>query len=105
MSGKQPPFTINRNDHAIFPLRPELWERVAIELHLPPQQTKIVEMLLRRMKCKEIAASLGLGEPTLRTYLRRIYDRLHVADQTELLIHIMAISHSLDGNKDGHRHG
>ena len=62
-------------------------------------------MLLRRKKCKEIAASIGLGEPTLRTYLRRIYDRLGVADQTELLIHIMALSQASDNNGNCHQHG
>lgn len=85
-----------------FPLRTEVWKEVLRHLHLSPQQTRIVELLLRRKKCKEIAAEIGLGEPTLRTYLRRIYDRLEVTDQTELLIHIMAVSQRIGAQQDAH---
>ncbi|MFO0948716.1 MAG: hypothetical protein U1D30_22795 [Planctomycetota bacterium] len=65
-----------------FPFRPTSGPRSAEKLDLTPMHAKVVEQLLRRRKCKEIAAEMGIGECTVRTYLGRIYDRNHVADQT-----------------------
>jgi DNA-binding CsgD family transcriptional regulator len=90
---KRTPDFLGNAPLSAFPLCPLVWQKVLRDLQLSPQQTRIVEMLLRRKKCKEIARSLGLAEPTLRTYLRRIFERIGVSDQTELVIHIMALSH------------
>jgi DNA-binding CsgD family transcriptional regulator len=79
-----------------FPLEPAVWRRVAERMQLSPQQERIVEMLLEGRKCKEIGPALGLAIPTVRTYLKRIYDRIGVSDQTELLLHIMALAQERD---------
>ena len=77
---------------AAFPLAPDAWDWIAAEMQLSPQQRKIVELLLHRKKCKQIGPELGLAEPTVRTYLKRIYERHGLADHGELLIHIMDLS-------------
>lgn len=80
------------NSLAPFPLAPATWDWIAAEMQLSPQQRKIVELLLHRKKCKQIGPALGLAEPTVRTYLKRIYERHGLADHGELLIHIMDLS-------------
>jgi len=75
-----------------FPLRPETWRHVIAELQLSPQQQRIVELLLRGMKFKEIARAISLAEPTIRTHMKRIYQRHSIADQVELMIRILEIS-------------
>lgn len=79
-----------------FPLRPEIWHRVLTELQLSPQQQRIVELLLRGMKFKEIAREIRLAEPTIRTHMKRIYQRHGIADQVELMIRILEISQRLE---------
>ena len=79
-----------------FPLPPDTWERVAQTMRFSPQQKRIVEQMLKGIRQKQIGPALGLAEPTLRTYLKRIYEREGVHDQMDLLLRIMEISHRLD---------
>ena len=69
-----------------FPIGPDLWARVVRSLKLPPQHVRLVELLILGMKSKEIAAAMNLAEPTLKTYLDRMFTRLGVRDQKQLLV-------------------
>jgi len=76
-----------------FPkIRLPLIARSSRRLALSPQQIRIVELLLRNKQDKEIAAELGLSFPTVRTYLRRIFDRVGVEDRTGLVLHVFALA-------------
>jgi DNA-binding NarL/FixJ family response regulator len=79
-----------------LPLPPDKWEQLLKELSLPPQQVRIVELILRNHCDKQIAAALGLKVPTVRTYLHRIFERLHVGDRLELVLRLFALSHRND---------
>lgn len=81
-----------------LPLPPEKWQQLMERLQLPPQQIRIVELILRNCCDKQIAAALGLKVPTVRTYLQRIYARLDVGDRVELILRLFAMSH------DTHHH-
>jgi DNA-binding NarL/FixJ family response regulator len=89
--------TPGTDDPVRFPLDSEVWQKVAEEMRLSPQQRRIVEMLLLGRKCKQIGPALGISGSTVETYLKRIYQRQGVADHTELLLHIMALSHQCNG--------
>jgi DNA-binding NarL/FixJ family response regulator len=79
-----------------LPLSPEKWQQLMQMLQLPPQQIRIVELILRNYCDKQIAAALGLKVPTVRTYLHRIFERLSVGDRLELVLRLFALSHRTD---------
>jgi DNA-binding NarL/FixJ family response regulator len=84
-----------RQDIPDLPLPCGLWTQLVKELHLPPQQLRIVELILRNQCDKQIAQTLGIKIPTLRTYVERIYHRLGVHDRMELVLKLFAMSHEL----------
>jgi len=79
-----------------LPLPAEKWQQLMETLQLPPQQIRIVELILRNHCDKQIAAALGLKVPTVRTYLHRIFERLGVGDRLELVLRLFAMSHRTD---------
>jgi DNA-binding NarL/FixJ family response regulator len=79
-----------------LPLPAEKWNQLVATLKLPPQQIRIVELILRNRCDKQIAAALGLKVPTVRTYLHRIFERLRVGDRLELVLRLFELSHRTD---------
>ncbi len=69
------------------------WNRIAAALKLSPQQKRIAELLLRNCRDQQIADELQLKVPTVRTHLRRMFERLKVRDRMELVLMIFADSH------------
>jgi len=82
-------------DLPILPMDAAIWQEVANQLALPPQQIRIVELILRGQQDKEIASGLGLSFATVRTYLKRIFDRLEVSDRVGLVLRIFAMAQEL----------
>lgn len=76
-----------------LPLNQSLWDVIAQQLGLPPQQKRIVELILRGQQDKQIASRLNISFPTVRTYLERIFDRLEVVDRMDLVLLIFSLSH------------
>jgi DNA-binding NarL/FixJ family response regulator len=50
---------------------------------LTPRETEVLAQLARGLSTKMIAAELGIGYETVRSHLKTIYDKLHVASMTE----------------------
>jgi DNA-binding NarL/FixJ family response regulator len=50
---------------------------------LSPREHMVLERIAKGSPYKEIAAELNITIPTVRNYLRRIYDKLQVATRTE----------------------
>ena len=50
---------------------------------LSPRQWEVLELLARGYLCKEIAGALGMSVFTVNTYLRRIYEKLHVRSRSQ----------------------
>jgi len=63
------------------------WAQVVAKLRLTPQQARIVELILRGGRDKQIAQILGLAVPTVRTHLREIFRNHDLSDRVELVIH------------------
>jgi len=87
------------------PLSADQWKRIAKELALPPQQRRIVELILRNACDKQIAAALRIGRPTVRTYLSRIFARLGVSDRLELVLLVLRMSQETRPRKARHPRG
>lgn len=75
-----------------LPIDEAAWRRAVEALGLSPQQARIVELLLRGMRDKQIAAELHLSVPTIRTYLARVFQRANVCDRVELILRVVAVS-------------
>lgn len=80
-----------------FPFDDQTWTRIASAFGLAPQEARTVERILCGMCDKQIAADLRIGVSTLRTYLRRIFDRLGVEDRVQLVLRVF-IESGLSGD-------
>ena len=78
-----------------LPLDQVTWQAIAKTLAFSPQQTRIVELILRGRQDKEIATELSLSIPTVRTYLKRIFDRIDVSDRLSLVLRIFSMAQEL----------
>jgi DNA-binding NarL/FixJ family response regulator len=72
-------------------LSPDAWQHIVTELQLSPQQARIVALILQGKQDKEIAAELHLNRYTIRTYLRRVFDRSELDDRMALVLRIFAV--------------
>jgi DNA-binding NarL/FixJ family response regulator len=61
--------------------RPALQASEAVELS--PREREVLELLARGYLYKEIAESLRISGPTVNTYIRRIYEKLHVRSRSQ----------------------
>ena len=52
---------------------------------LAPREKRVLELLAQGFALKEIAAELGIAIPTVGTYVRRIYDKLHVYSRAQAI--------------------
>jgi DNA-binding NarL/FixJ family response regulator len=53
------------------------------QVHLSPREQTVLDYLAKGLTYKAIADQLGISIDTIRTYLRRIYEKLHVQSRTE----------------------
>jgi RNA polymerase sigma factor (sigma-70 family) len=51
-----------------------------------PREEEILTLLSKGYRYKEIAEALHLSVETIRTHLRRIYEKLHVSSRTEAVV-------------------
>ena len=57
--------------------------------HLSPRETEILTHLAKGYRYKEIGEALGINIETVRTHLRRIYEKLHVGSRTEAVVRFL----------------
>jgi DNA-binding NarL/FixJ family response regulator len=55
----------------------------AKHVHLSPREEMVLNCLAKGLTYKQIADQLTISIDTIRTYLRRIYEKLHVQSRTE----------------------
>jgi DNA-binding NarL/FixJ family response regulator len=56
------------------------------KVQLTPKESLIVSCVTQGMKNKEIAQRVGTTEQVVKNYLRKVYDKLGVADRLELAL-------------------
>jgi DNA-binding NarL/FixJ family response regulator len=59
------------------------------KVQLTPKEGLIVSCVTQGMKNKEIALRVGTTEQVVKNYLRRVYDKLGVADRLELALYCL----------------
>jgi DNA-binding NarL/FixJ family response regulator len=68
------------------------------KVQLTPKESLIVSCVTQGMKNKEIAVRVGTTEQVVKNYLRKVYDKLGVADRLELALYCLH-HRVLDGGK------
>jgi DNA-binding NarL/FixJ family response regulator len=71
---------IARNVVAAFRKPPDA---TSPELCLSPREEEVLRLLAKGHRSKEIADELGVGVGTVNTYVRHIYEKLHVRSRAE----------------------
>jgi DNA-binding NarL/FixJ family response regulator len=59
------------------------------KIQLTPKESLIVSCVTQGMKNKEIAVRVGTTEQVVKNYLRKVYDKLGVADRLELALYCL----------------
>jgi len=67
-------------------------------VQLTPKEALIVSCVTQGMKNKEIALRVGTTEQVVKNYLRKVYDKLGVADRLELALYCLN-HHVVDNTK------
>ena len=52
---------------------------------LSPREQSVLSLLAQGLLYKEIAESLAISVPTVNTYIRRIYEKLHVRSRSQAI--------------------
>ena len=52
---------------------------------LSPREQSVLSLLAQGLLYKEIADSLAISVPTVNTYIRRIYEKLHVRSRSQAI--------------------
>jgi DNA-binding NarL/FixJ family response regulator len=68
------------------------------KVQLTPKEMLIVSCVTQGMKNKEIALRVGTTEQVVKNYLRKVYDKLGVADRLELALYCLN-HHLVDSTK------
>jgi DNA-binding NarL/FixJ family response regulator len=63
---------------------------VRTKVQLTPKESLIVSCVTQGMKNKEIAVRVGTTEQVVKNYLRKVYDKLGVADRLELALYCLS---------------
>jgi DNA-binding CsgD family transcriptional regulator len=66
------------------------WTRLISDLALSPRQAQIVEHLLHGESDKQIARSLEISVPTVRTHMGRLFHKFGLNDRVELVLYVFA---------------
>jgi DNA-binding CsgD family transcriptional regulator len=58
---------------------------MAGSVELSPRELEVLELLARGYLYKEIIGTLNISMGTVNTYIRRIYEKLHVRSRSEAI--------------------
>jgi DNA-binding CsgD family transcriptional regulator len=89
---------VARPSNPPLPITASQWLAIVRTLKLSPRQAKVAELSLRSMSRKEMAKTLGITVPTVRSHLQRIHARTGTRDKMALAMRVLAVSHQVDGD-------
>jgi len=56
------------------------------DIHLSPREEMVLDCLAKGLTYKQIADQLNVSIHTVRNYIRRVYEKLHVRSRTEAVV-------------------
>jgi len=66
------------------------WSQLVRSCGLTPRQADIVRHLMLGESDKQIAGTLKISTPTVRTHLRKLFQKFGISDRVELILCIFA---------------
>lgn len=78
-----------------FPLAADHWRAIVKEMGLSGRQAEILELVVRGASLREISTALNISISTIRTQQERIFDKTGTNTRGEILLRILALSHSV----------
>lgn len=75
-------------------------QTMAGSVELSPREQEVLELLARGYLYKEITGSLNVSMGTVNTYIRRIYEKLHVRSRSQAIAKYAHISFAEPHNPD-----
>lgn len=66
-------------------------------IEVSPREQEVLILLSQGHRYKEIADHLGIALDTVRSHIRRIYEKLHVTSRTEAVVKFLMFSRGGDG--------
>lgn len=69
--------------------RPAAAPAAELSENLSPREQEVLDLLSQGFMYKEISDKLGISFETVRTYIRRIYEKLHVRTRTEAVAKVL----------------
>lgn len=75
-----------------FAITPRFGPRkTSLTRELAPREIEVLHLLSAGLPYKQIAAELELSMGTIRTYVRRLYGKLHVNCRTEAVVKYLTV--------------
>jgi DNA-binding NarL/FixJ family response regulator len=68
---------------------------------LSERERQVLERLAKGYAYKQISDELGVSMDTTRTYIRRIYEKLHVHSRTDAVVRFLGTSGGASGRPPG----
>lgn len=65
------------------------WARTQQKLGLSPRQAQIITLILHGKTDKDIAQKLDISPATVRTHMRRLFDKFELNDRLELILLVL----------------
>ena len=75
------------------------WAAIVKAWSLPPRQAQVVELILQDQCDEMIAQKMGIGVPTVRTYLNRVFQKFRIQRRLSLALIIFADAQRIVGEK------
>jgi DNA-binding CsgD family transcriptional regulator len=69
-------------------LCPTAWQALGNCLALSPQELRIVRLIFEHRTRRSMARELGISPHTVHSHFRRLYRKLGVADEPELILRV-----------------
>lgn len=79
-------------------LDPKQWCYIQRRYHISPRELEIAELVCRGFTNGEIAETLRIKRATVKTHLRNIYRRIHVASKIQMLLKFVEQAHKSEYN-------
>lgn len=78
----------------------EDWQSIAVLIRLSPRELEIAQLIFANFPQAQIAEHLRISRHTVHTHVDRIYRKLHISSQSELIVCIFKAFVSLTTVKE-----
>ena len=93
------PLRVHRPARPSTLLSLQQWGRIAMQLGLSDREAQVVQGMFDGRSESELAVELGVSAHTVHAHVKRLYRKLSVSNQREMLVAVFAAYVGLFGNQ------